>query len=139
MKLHEKALVKYQQELLGWEARRRNEKEKRDAAAAATSDVVMSNTASGGAASSKAKAKGKASSKKSPEEPKPEQPRPPVPRMQRDEPRMFLHLATAMKLFMGRSIDENVMKKAQFHLEKYLLYFRQVSFSLSAFLSSRLT
>ncbi len=65
--------------------------------------------------------------KKKSDDPKPELPSRPIPCMQKDEPRMFLHLATAMKLFMGRSINEEVVKKAQYHLQKYLLYFWQVS------------
>lgn len=107
-----------------WEEQQRITKEKEERAASVRAEVE-SNAAN--AASSKGKGKGKAAPKKSSNDPKPVPPTPPIPRMQCDEPRMFLHLATAIKLFMGRSINEDVIKKAHWHLEPYLRHFRRVS------------
>ncbi|GBE87456.1 hypothetical protein SCP_1101320 [Sparassis crispa] len=55
-------------------------------------------------------------------------PKKPARRMQQDEPINFLCLATAVKLFLGRSITDDLVVRALDLLQDYLLEFRTVQF-----------
>jgi hypothetical protein len=53
-------------------------------------------------------------------------PDPPQPRMQPDEVDMFLSLATALKLYLGRYITDDSIDRASTLFYSYLLTYRRV-------------
>lgn len=57
---------------------------------------------------------------------------PPSPRMHEDEPCLFLHLATALKILLSRTIDAGAIPHGMRHLQTYLLMYRAVSSSFSS-------
>jgi hypothetical protein len=64
--------------------------------------------------------------KKKQTDPKPLPPKRPKCRMHKDEPHMFLQLATSLKLFMGTSMDERTIERALELLLAYLASFKRV-------------
>lgn len=61
-------------------------------------------------------------------DPKPKEPLRPFVRMHKDEPAMFLSFATSLKLFMGSSVNANLLKRALELLYDYLAEFKRVRF-----------
>ncbi|KAL4259480.1 hypothetical protein AB1N83_007669 [Pleurotus pulmonarius] len=55
---------------------------------------------------------------------KPNPPKKPVCRMQKDEPRNFLCLAAALKIFLGSSVYKHMLPRATDFLKDYLLNYR---------------
>jgi len=64
--------------------------------------------------------------KKKDTDPKPAPPKRPKCQMHKDEPQMFLQLATCLKLFMGTSIDERTIEHASDLLSAYLSGFKRI-------------
>ena len=60
--------------------------------------------------------------------PKPKEPLRPFVHMHKDEPAMFLSFATSLKLFMGSSVNANLLKRALELLYDYLAEFKRVRF-----------
>lgn len=59
-------------------------------------------------------------------DPKPTPPVPPQQRLHEDEPSMFLRFATALKILLGRSIDDRAIARGLQLLQEYLLQFREM-------------
>ena len=76
---------------------------------------------------SAAKGKSKAQKKTTGVDDKPTRPKKPVPRMQKDEPYNFLRFATALKIFLGSSVQKNMIPRAAGLLQDYLCGFQKVS------------
>lgn len=64
-------------------------------------------------------------------DPKPEPPTAPRSRMQPEEPQLFLHLATALKILLSRTIDVDTLPVAIRHLTVYLQDFSEVHIQLT--------
>jgi hypothetical protein len=57
----------------------------------------------------------------------PKAPKKPFRRMHKDEPRIFLRFAAALKILVGSSITREGLEKAKGLLQNYLLEFSRVS------------
>ncbi|TFK52768.1 hypothetical protein OE88DRAFT_1296612 [Heliocybe sulcata] len=94
-------LEEYKRELEDWESREAQRKKRSESSL------------------SKTKGKGR-------DDPKPESPTRPSQRLDPEEPGMFLGFATALKLLLGRSIDERTIVRALELLQDYLLQYREI-------------
>jgi hypothetical protein len=109
-KKYQQTLRTYQKELHDWDERQRQ---------------VNSATQSSSQPSRKTPTNRKG--KKPLHDPKPAAPVPPQPRMQADEVPMFLALATALKLYLGRQVTDDSIDRASSLFYDYLLTYRRVS------------
>jgi hypothetical protein len=115
---YERAMHSYHKELRRWE-----EREASNAAnlASSSSQVQASSQMSSARSGNR---RGKTANT---QDSKPAAPIPPQRRMHADEVSLFLSLSTALKLYLGRQIDEDSINRASSLFHEYLLVYRRVS------------
>jgi hypothetical protein len=107
----------YHKELRRWEER----------TAANTTDFASSSQILASSQSSSARSGNRRGKTAIPQDSKPVPPVPPQCRMHANEVSLFLSLATALKLYLGRQINEDNIVRASSLLQEYLLVYRRVS------------
>jgi hypothetical protein len=116
---HKRAICSYDKELRRWE--------ERTTSSTGTTDMASSSQVHALSQMSSARTGNRKGKTAMPQDSKPILPVPPQPRMHADKVSLFLLLATALKLYLGRQIDEDGIVRASKLFQDYLLLYCRVS------------